>query len=129
MAPRLQDVLRKMADELDSLETEEKNADSEKERKEIHDEVIALREEIAQLKATPPVAEPPVTEPPVTEPPATEPPVDEPKDKKRTRPGRKSGQLYQDWPDEETGELVRLDIPRVYTGEDEADEVEIKEAS
>ncbi len=123
MPAKLQDVLRKMADELDALEKEEASADSEKERKEIHDEVTALREEIAQLRANPPVVDPPVVDPLVVDPPV----VDSPQVK--TRPGRKSGQLYQDWPDEETGELVRLDIPRVYTGEDEPDQVKISVAS
>lgn len=125
---RLQDVLRRLADELDTAEAEERNADSERERREASERVERLEAEIAELRASatvpPPSPPPPVVEPPVT--PPVEPPPPEPQ--VRTRRGRKSGQLYDEWPDEETGELVKLDIPRVYTGEDEPDEVEIRVA-
>lgn len=46
------------------------------------------------------------------------------KSKARTRPGRKSGRAYSWWIDEK-GEIVQLDIARVYSGEDEPDEVEM----
>lgn len=50
---------------------------------------------------------------------------EKPKNKKaRTRPGRKSGRAYDWWVDEE-GEVVRLDIARIYSGEDEPDEIEM----
>jgi hypothetical protein len=42
----------------------------------------------------------------------------------RKRPGRKSGQVYDWWVDE-TGEVVPLKMARVYTGEDEDDEVDL----
>lgn len=50
---------------------------------------------------------------------------DEKKDpKRRTRPGRKSGRAYGWWIDDD-GEVVKLDIARVYSGEDEPDEVDL----
>lgn len=45
--------------------------------------------------------------------------------KPRTRPGRKSGNAYDWWVDDETGEVVKLDVARIYSGEDEDDEVNI----
>lgn len=45
-------------------------------------------------------------------------------EKRRTRPGRKSGRAYGWWIDEE-GEVIKLDIARVYSGEDEPDEVDL----
>lgn len=44
--------------------------------------------------------------------------------KVRTRPGRKSGRAYGWWIDDD-GEVVRLDIARVYSGPDEPDEVDL----
>lgn len=51
-----------------------------------------------------------------------------PAEKPRTRPGRKSGAAYDWWIDDESGEVVKLPVARVYTGEDEDDEVEIRQA-
>lgn len=42
----------------------------------------------------------------------------------KTRPGRKSGQVYP-WGVDESGNVVRYDIPTVYSGPDEDDEVEL----
>lgn len=47
-----------------------------------------------------------------------------PKSKARIRPGRKSGRAYGWWIDDD-GEVVKLDIARVYSGPDEPDEVEL----
>src|SRR5215469_12390152 len=43
----------------------------------------------------------------------TPPPRRERKPKPRTRPGRKSGAAYDWWVDDETGEIVKLDMARV----------------
>jgi hypothetical protein len=43
---------------------------------------------------------------------------------KRTRPGRKSGEAYQ-WYLDDDNVVQRSDIPVVYNGEDEPDEVEL----
>lgn len=68
-----------------------------------------------------------------------EPPAAKPKDEakpdepepeakpKRVRPGRKSGGAYDFDVDESTGKVVKLDVARIYSGEDEPDEVEIAE--
>jgi phenylpyruvate tautomerase PptA (4-oxalocrotonate tautomerase family) len=45
---------------------------------------------------------------------------------KKTRPGRKSGSAYQ-WYTDDEGRVVKTDIPQVYQGADEADEVELPE--
>lgn len=59
---------------------------------------------------------------------STEDDEEEDKDKKapktRTRPGRKSGRAYGWWIDDD-GEVVKLDIARVYSGPDEPDEVDL----
>ncbi len=47
--------------------------------------------------------------------------------KAKTRPGRKNGQAYGWWVDDD-GKVFRLDTARIYSGEDEPDEVEIAEA-
>lgn len=50
-----------------------------------------------------------------------------PKNKpKRTRPGRRSGAVY-DWFVDENGKVVKAEVAKVYTGEDEPDEVELPE--
>jgi hypothetical protein len=46
------------------------------------------------------------------------------KSKRKTRPGRKSGRAYGWWIDED-GKVIPLDIARIYSGEDEPDEVEL----
>lgn len=54
------------------------------------------------------------------------PPTDDDNDppKPKTRAGRKSGNAY-DWDVDDDGKVVRLDMAKVYTGEDEPDEVEV----
>lgn len=55
------------------------------------------------------------------------PPKDEPEPEpvpSKTRPGRKSGQVYP-WGVDDAGNVVRYDIPTVYSGPDEDDEVEL----
>ena len=49
---------------------------------------------------------------------------EETKSKRKTRPGRKSGRAYGWWIDEK-GKVIPLDIARIYSGEDEPDEVEL----
>lgn len=46
---------------------------------------------------------------------------------KKTRPGRKSGNVY-DWDVDGDGKVVRLDTAKVYSGDDEPDRVEIPTA-
>lgn len=43
------------------------------------------------------------------------------------RPGRRSGMAY-DWDVDEDGQVVELPVARVYTGEDEPDEIEVPAA-
>lgn len=54
-----------------------------------------------------------------------DPPAQKPK--KKTRPGRKSGNAY-DWDVDERGQVVPLGMARVYGGDDEDDEVELRDA-
>lgn len=49
---------------------------------------------------------------------------EEPATERRTRPGRKSGNLYK-WTTDENGNVVELDIPTIYSGEDEPDKVDL----
>lgn len=49
---------------------------------------------------------------------------DDPPAAKRTRPGRKSGQAY-DWDVDDGGNVRRLDFGKIYSGDDEPDEVEL----
>jgi hypothetical protein len=42
----------------------------------------------------------------------------------RKRPGRRSGMAYDWWVDDD-GRVTKLDVARVYTGEDEPEEVEL----
>lgn len=49
-------------------------------------------------------------------------------DAPKTRQGRKSGNAY-DWDVDDDGNVRKLDIARVYQGEDEPDEVELPEAA
>lgn len=50
-------------------------------------------------------------------------PKEEPKPR-RTRPGRKSGMLYE-WHVDDDGNVIKTDIPTVYNGPDEEQEVEL----
>lgn len=54
--------------------------------------------------------------------PATEPPGEP---RRRTRPGRRSGSVYNWTVDDESGKVVKLDIARVYDGPDEPERVEL----
>lgn len=56
-------------------------------------------------------------------PPPPKPPKPPPAEK-QLRPGRRSGMAYDWWVDDE-GQVTKLDVARVYNGEDEPDEVEI----
>lgn len=44
--------------------------------------------------------------------------------KPKTRPGRKANMAY-DWDVDDDGRVVELDVARIYSGEDEPDEVEL----
>jgi hypothetical protein len=44
--------------------------------------------------------------------------------KPKTRPGRKSGQVYK-WDVDDDGNVIALDIPKVFSGDDEPDRVEL----
>ncbi len=56
-----------------------------------------------------------------------DPPATPPKPKPRTRPGRKSGSAY-DWDVDKDGEVVPVGMARVYSGDDEPEEVELRDA-
>lgn len=50
--------------------------------------------------------------------------VEPPEPRRKTRPGRKSGSVYQYYTDDD-GRVHATDLPQVWSGEDEPDEVEI----
>ena len=43
---------------------------------------------------------------------------------RRVRPGRRNGNAYQ-WTVDDKGKVTKLDIPSIYNGEDEPEEVEL----
>lgn len=79
---------------------------------ELDDDEIALLEEYRAGKLTPPPPDEGIDD------------GKEPPKVRRTRPGRKSGALYEYVTDDE-GRIQKVDIPTVYSGADEPDEVEI----
>lgn len=85
-------------------------------RKEVREALAEVKEEIEEEEETKPKPKPTAEEEEEEE--------EETKPKNRTRPGRKSGKAYGWWVGED-GEIVKLDIARIYTGEDEPDEVEM----
>ncbi len=127
--PNLVDLLRRLADEYEKEEKGESSAATEKRIAELEaavkrapaddreDAIEELDDDEWELirqhragKDTPPK---PKREPkPVEEKP------------RRTRPGRKSGSPYQ-WYVDDDGRVQRSDIPVVYNGDDEPDEVEL----
>lgn len=133
------DIKKLLQTALQEIEREEHNEALEARFRELEERQITLAdlvhalesasdEELQQLEGSllaslvgspeaPPADEPPADEPSTDEPPAAKPP-------RRTRPGRKSGMAYDWWVDDE-GRVTKLDIARVYTGEDEPDEVEL----
>lgn len=130
------DILKELRARIDGLEAEleaeeraEADAESATEAREAAEDVKALRAELAELRQELRTAreEPPPGD--EDEPPGNEPPPDEDAgDELSTRPGRKKGNLY-DWDVDEAGNVVRLDIPHVYSGDDEEDEVELPQAA
>jgi len=50
-----------------------------------------------------------------------------PPEPKNTRPGRRAGQVY-DYDVDEGGQVIKLDVARVYNGPDEDEDVEIPDA-
>lgn len=80
---------------------------------ELTDDERELIREYRESATTPPK---PKQEKPVEEGPEAKP--------SRTRPGRKSGALYEFTVDD-AGNVQRVDIPTVYSGPDEPDEVEL----
>lgn len=105
--------LRQEIDELKQAIKQRPAAEARDALDELDDEE---RELIAQHRAgriTPPAVEEP--EPAVEDPPA-----------RKTRPGRRQGNLYEYTIDED-GKRVPVDIPTIYNGPDEPDEVELDE--
>lgn len=89
------------------------------------------REEFRQLFGGTPVqvASEDTTAEPEKEKPKKKPPLRAVKEAppKRTRPGRKAGQVYA-YDIDDDGQRVELDVARVYNGPDEDDEVEVPDA-
>lgn len=79
---------------------------------EITDEELELIRQHRAGKIATPAPEPVVETPPAVE--------------RKTRPGRKAGNAYG-WYVDDDGRVVKSDIPQVYNGEDEPDEVELPE--
>jgi hypothetical protein len=73
---------------------------------------------IRQHRAGTPPPAPAAVKTPKVEKPAT----------KRTRPGRKAGSAYE-WYVDDNGNVVKTDIPQVYQGADEEDEVTLPDES
>ena len=124
----LKDALRRALDEDDAEEMRDK---ARKERDELAERLAALeakttpdQDELDALQAELEKQNAEVvrlqTELDKHAAPVVEPPVVEPK----TRPGRKSGSAY-DWDVDDDGRVHKLDVARVYSGEDEADEVDL----
>lgn len=70
----------------------------------------------AAREAPPPAGD----DPPADDPPSDDPPASD----RRTRPGRRNGMAY-DWDVDDDGNVVALDVARIYSGDDEDDEVEL----
>ncbi len=105
-----------LQDRIDALEAKIADA-SPKERRDALDELELDDDELALIREHRAGKGKPKEEPAVKE------PKEEPKPR-RTRPGRKSGMLYQYYIDDD-GNKVGVDIPIVYSGADEPDEVEM----
>lgn len=114
--------LRKLADELDAEEAEQKRELADAETKEERDEISARIEKLEALNAelTQKLAggsEPPPPAPSDTDKPPGEDDVEETTDRPRMRRGRKRGQVYQEkpgepgvvWSGEDEPDLVPLD--------------------
>lgn len=140
---RLQDLFRRLADELDNEDAldelddirERVNAASPVSAAQIldlieqapADEQADLRRRLRELVADPdaPVGDPPPPPAPDPDPdPDPAPAPDPPPPARRTRPGRKSGRPYSFDVDDE-GNVRDLDTAKIYNGPDEDDEVEL----
>lgn len=85
------------------------------------EERAQLRELLAEELETPaPAQEPPADEKDKRKPK----PKPKPSSDRKTRPGRRSGQAY-DWFVDDDGNVVRSNVAVIYSGEDEPDEVEM----
>lgn len=132
----IKDLFRRLADELDKEERDElleemkgrkltgeelleaiKSLDPQA-RAEVRKVLAEVEEEIEEEKEK----EKPKPKPNAEE--EAEGEEEKPKPKRNVRPGRKSGRAYGWWVDE-NGKVIQLDIARVYSGEDEPDEVEM----
>lgn len=146
MARSLKEILRKLADEIEADEEGEK---AEQQRKELEDlKAKALSDDdravldraralLAELDAERD-ADDGERDEKKDDDEAKAKPKPKPKQKakadddeappaKPTRPGRKSGDAY-DWWVQDDGTVVKLDVARVYDGPDEPDEVELPDS-
>jgi hypothetical protein len=124
--------LRKWAQELDDEEAAEVAAADRAKLEQLADEdrltadeVAFLRRVKADLEADDETDEKPEPE---AEPEPDEKPEPEAEKtpRRRTRPGRKNGAAYGWWVDDD-GNVVKIDGARIYSGDDEPDEVELPE--
>lgn len=89
-------------------------------RKEVREALADVKEELEEEEEK----KPKVRKAELTDEEKEEEEEEEKKPKTRTRPGRKSGRAYGWWVDDK-GEVIPLDIARIYSGEDEPDTVEL----
>ncbi len=122
--------LRKLADEIDAAEAAEDAAGTKEQQTAAQARLEALEERYDRLEklyieqgGTPPADDDdddqddePAPKPKKKQKPAPAP--------KPTRPGRRNGQAY-DWDVDDDGNVIRLDVATVFSGEDEPDEVEL----
>lgn len=95
--------------DLEARFQEKPKEEKEEALEELSDEEWELVRAHRESAAAPPVVE---------EPPAVEEPP------KKMRPGRKSGKVYN-WTVDDAGKVQRIDIPTIFSGKDEPDEVEL----
>lgn len=119
----LEEMLARVKEREAKAEAELQQAETKAERDEIRDRLEALEARNAELEKLLSEAEP-------EEEPEKEPePEEEPEPSaRRTRPGRKSGSAYT-YTINEDGNRVEVDIPTIYSGPDEPDEVELPDVS
>jgi hypothetical protein len=121
------DDLRELIEKVEKREADARaelaDAETAEERQQIRARIDALEARNAEMEKL--LAGHDEPEPEVeTEP---EPEPEEP-EARRTRPGRRSGAAYM-WTVDDDGNRVELDIPSVYSGADEPDEVELPPAA
>ena len=130
--PDMKKLLRDLADAYEQEEKGESDAELRREIAELK-EAIAARPKAEQVEGMEEITDEEyeiirqhraaAAAPP---PPAADPPAADPPPERKTRPGRKQGMVYH-YDVDDQGQVVPVDIPRVWSNADEDDEVEIPE--